>query len=91
MRTCGFCEIIAGRAESSIVFQDDRCTAFMDIQPVNPGHLVVVPNTHAPFLADLDENTGARIFQIAQRLAAALRESGLQCEGYKCQAKGTEA
>jgi histidine triad (HIT) family protein len=81
MSACGFCEIIAGRARSSIVFQDDRCAAFMDIQPVNPGHLVVIPNEHAPFLADLDEDTGAHIFRIAQRLSAALRKSGLKCEG----------
>lgn len=81
MTTCGFCEIAAGRGLASIVFRDDRCTAFMDIQPVNPGHLLVVPNQHAAFLADLDEDTGAHIFRIAQRLAAALRKSGLKCEG----------
>jgi histidine triad (HIT) family protein len=81
MSACWVCEIIAGRGLASIVFQDDRCTAFMDIQPVNPGHLVVVPNAHAPFLADLDEDTGAYIFRIAQRLATALRKSGLKCEG----------
>ena len=81
MKACGFCEIIASMLESSIVFQDDQCMAFMDIQPVNPGHLVVIPNEHAPFLADLDEDTGAHIFRIAQRFSAALRKCGLKCEG----------
>lgn len=81
MHACWVCEVIAGRGLSSKVFQNDRCMAFMDIQPVNPEHLLVVPNAHAPFLADLDEDTGAHIFRIAQRLAAALRQSGLKCEG----------
>jgi histidine triad (HIT) family protein len=81
MGDCVFCSILAGELPSSIVYQDDLCTALMDIQPVNRGHLLVVPNRHAPFLADLDEDTGAHMFRIAQRLAAALRRSGVRCEG----------
>ena len=81
MPDCVFCEILAGRLASSRLYQDERCTAFMDIQPVNPGHLLVVPNVHAAFLADLDEETGAQMFRVAQRLAGALRRSGVRCEG----------
>ena len=64
-----------------MVHQDELCSAFMDLHPINPGHMLVVPNRHAPYLKDLDEEEGRRIFQIAQRLAAALRGSGLKCEG----------
>jgi histidine triad (HIT) family protein len=78
---CVFCEILAGRLPASIVHQDDVCTAFMDIQPINPGHVLVIPNHHAAFLADLDEDTGAHMFRIALRLAQALRNSGMKCEG----------
>jgi len=81
MDECVFCKILAGKLPSSIVYQDDLCTAFMDIQPVNPGHVLVIPNEHAPFLVDLPEQTGAYMFPIAQRLAAALRASGVKCEG----------
>ena len=81
MPDCVFCEILAGRLASSRLYQDERCTAFMDIQPVNPGHLLVVPNVHAAFLADLDVETGAQMFRVAQRLAGALRRSGVRCEG----------
>ena len=76
MSGCVFCEILSDKLPSSIVYQDDVCTAFMDIQPVNPGHVLVIPNRHAAFLADLDENTGAHMFRVAQRLARALRHSG---------------
>lgn len=81
MSDCVFCDILGGELLSSIVYQDERCTAFMDIQPVNPGHVLVVPNRHAAFLADLDEDTGAHMFRVAQRLAAALRRCGVRCEG----------
>jgi histidine triad (HIT) family protein len=53
----------------------------MDLQPVNPGHVLVIPKVHAAYLADLDENTGGHIFKVAQKLSAALRGSGVKCEG----------
>lgn len=78
---CIFCSLLAGELEVSLVYQDQLCSALMDIQPVNPGHLLVVPNRHAPFLTDLTEEEGAQMFRVAQRLAGALRQSGLRCEG----------
>jgi histidine triad (HIT) family protein len=53
----------------------------MDIQPVNAGHVLVIPNAHASFLADLNPETGAQMFRVAQRMAQTIRESGLPCEG----------
>lgn len=81
MAECEFCEIVAGRGEASIVHQDALVTAFLDIQPVNPGHLLIVPNVHAPYLADLEVETGAQIFRVAQQMAQALRNADIQCEG----------
>lgn len=78
---CPFCAIAAGTAPASIVYDDGAVLAFLDIRPVTPGHLLVVPRRHAPFLADLDEATGGRLFVVAMRLAAALRGSGLRCDG----------
>ncbi len=53
----------------------------MDIQPVNAGHVLVVPDDHAASLAELPEDAGARLFRTAQKVAAALYGSGLRCEG----------
>lgn len=78
---CVFCEIVAGRSPASVVHEDARAIVFMTIEPVNPGHLLVLPKAHAPFLADLDEATGAHLFQLAMRAAGAIRASGLRCEG----------
>ncbi len=81
MGDCSFCRILAGQAPATIVWRDEACTAFMDIQPVNPGHVLIVPNAHAAELADLDEETAAHLMRLGHRLAAALRASGLRCEG----------
>lgn len=78
---CVLCEVVAGRAPASIPYKDDRVLALLDIRPVNPGHLMVIPREHATFLADLDEETGSHLFRVAMRLAAALRTSDLRCEG----------
>ena len=81
MDPCVFCEIANGRAEASFVYRDERVVAFLDIDPVTPGHLMVIPVAHLPSLADLTEDLGAHLFVIASRLAAGLRRSGLPCEG----------
>jgi histidine triad (HIT) family protein len=72
---CIFCEILAGLSPGSFVLRDGSVSAFMDIQPINPGHLLVVPNAHAAHLADLPGPDGMAMFLAAQR------RSGLRCEG----------
>lgn len=78
---CPFCRILSGEMPGTFVHRDEHCSAFMDIQPVNPGHILVVPIRHAAHLVDLDGPTAGHIMQIGQKLAAALRRSGLRCEG----------
>jgi len=75
------CGLLSGELEVSTVYQDDRCSAFMDIQPVNAGHMLVVPNRHAAYLAELEPDDGAQIFRVAHRLAAVLRSGITRCEG----------
>lgn len=78
---CIFCDIVAGRAEASVVYQDERVLAFMDIRPVTTGHTLVIPKAHVANLADLDAELGGVLFQVAHRLAGAFRSSGVPCEG----------
>ncbi|MFI6257431.1 HIT family protein [Micromonospora zamorensis] len=78
---CIFCAIVRGEVEASLVHQDDEIVAFMDLHPVTPGHLLVVPRLHAVGLEDLPEDVGGRMWTRAHRLAGALRRSTLQCEG----------
>ena len=81
MSNCIFCEIIAGKASASIVYQDDLVIAVMDIQPVNPGHLMIIPKHHIASMDEMDENTGMHLFRIAMRLEQSIRKSGVRCEG----------
>lgn len=78
---CIFCQIISETKPASVVYRDERCLAFLDIRPINDGHLLVIPVRHAAHLADLDPDDGAHLFRIGQKLAGALRASGIPCEG----------
>ena len=76
-----FSDILEGKAPATFVYRDETVSAFLDIQPVNPGHVLVVPNEPAPSLGELEEDVGAWMFRVGMRVAEALRESGLRCEG----------
>ncbi|NKY53165.1 HIT family protein [Nocardia vermiculata] len=76
-----FADIVAGRAPSSKVYEDADVLAFMDIRPMTPGHLLVIPKVAARSLAELDPVVGGKLFRVGQRLAAALRESEVACDG----------
>jgi len=78
---CVFCDIVAGREAASVVHSDETVLALLDIRPLTTGHLLVIPRAHAPYLADLDPAVGAHMFGVAQRMAAALRRSGVPCQG----------
>ena len=76
-----FEQILGGDLPAEFVFRDDLVAAFMDIQPINPGHVLVVPIKRAATLAELPPATCERMFSIGQQVAAALRASTLRCEG----------
>ncbi len=78
---CIFCEIIAGKAQASIVYEDEKVMVFPPLQPVNEGHVLVIPKKHAPYFADLDEDTAMHIMKIAKKLTAAIRKSKFKSEG----------
>jgi histidine triad (HIT) family protein len=81
MSSCIFCNILSGTAPANFVQRDEFCAAFMDIHPVNGGHVLVVPLRHAELLSEVDEVTLGHMLQMAQRLDTALRKSGIRCEG----------
>lgn len=81
MHDCIFCTIVAGQSPVSKFYEDDLVLGLMTIGPVTDGHAMIMPKRHAAYLADLDEETGKHLFTITQRTAAAIRASGLRCEG----------
>jgi histidine triad (HIT) family protein len=80
MEDCVFCRLVRGDADCSKVYEDDKLLAFMDVRPVNSGHMLVIPKAHFKLVTELDDMTTARIFMVAKRLNAALKKSGIKCE-----------
>ena len=80
-RDCIFCSIVRHETPATLVYEDERVAAFLDHRPLNPGHTLIVPRLHAASLAKLDPADGGLLFQTAQKVAAALRASGLRCDG----------
>lgn len=81
MSDCTLCKLASGTIPVSKVYEDSDILAFMDIQPVNYGHILIIPKKHYVYLSELDEDTGARLFKVTMRIAQAVRKSGVRCEG----------
>ena len=78
---CVFCKILSGEYRSSMIFKDDLCAAFLDIQPVNPGHVLIIPLEHAPYVAEVPDMVISRMFLVGKKISNAIRKSGVKCEG----------
>jgi histidine triad (HIT) family protein len=88
---CVFCKILDGQIPSTPVYEDERTFCFMDINPINDGHCLVVGRTHAVTLFDVPEADLQAVITTAQRVARALR-AALAPEGLNLlQANGAAA
>ena len=72
---CVFCRIIHGEETVSIVYEDDRALAFMDIQPASPGHVLVVSREHHDNLFDIPDDLAAHCLRVARRLLPGIRHA----------------
>lgn len=72
MTDCIFCSIVAGEAPAATVAETDRTVAFLDANPLAPGHTLVVPRTHAETLDELSPETGHELMDQLRRLAPAI-------------------
>jgi histidine triad (HIT) family protein len=71
---CIFCKILTGELPATIVDEDERTVAFMDINPATRGHALVIPRTHAPDLLTVDLEDLNAVALASQRLAARAME-----------------
>ncbi len=72
---CIFCAILRGEAPASFTHEDDTVVAFMDIQPITHGHMLVVSREHAVLMHDLNETVAMRAFKVARQLAQLARQT----------------
>jgi len=71
---CLFCKIVAGEIPATIVAEDERTIAFMDINPATHGHALVIPRAHAADVFAIDPDDLQAVVVAAQRLAQRARE-----------------
>src|SRR6266540_5554600 len=89
---CIFCKIVRRELPASVVREDDSTLAFMDIRPMNPGHVLVIPKAHAVYVEDLPPGATGPILEAAKDVSRALRSSGIRCEAVSFYlANGSEA
>jgi histidine triad (HIT) family protein len=74
--TCPFCDLIRGAGEVSMCFEDTDVVAFMDNQPVNAGHVLVVPRAHYESLEDIPRPLATHLFDVAMQLAPVVKHVG---------------
>jgi histidine triad (HIT) family protein len=72
---CIFCRIVAGQAPAFKVFEDDSTLAFLDINPISPGHTLVIPREHHTNMFDIPEQLLTRVGEAARRIALSYRQS----------------
>ena len=88
MDTCIFCKILNGSAPAHKIWENDGFFAFLDINPVNPGHTMIIPKHHIDYVFDLEEPLYSELFRVAKELSEPIRRAvqasriGVVVEGF---------
>ena len=80
MDDCIFCRIAQGRAPASVVHENDDVISFLDINPVQRAHVLVIPKTHFVDIWDIDPGVLAKVTEVTKKVAHRLRDT-MQVEG----------
>ncbi len=75
MKDCIFCKIVKKEIPSHIVYENDDVMAFLDANPTNPGHTLVVPKKHFPSLLETDDDAVKELFAAVKKVANAVKEA----------------
>jgi histidine triad (HIT) family protein len=80
---CLFCKIVAKQIPSDIVYQDEHVTAFRDINPQMPVHVLIVPNTHVANTEELEPRHDAAVGAVIRAAQEVARREGVAASGYR--------
>lgn len=70
-KQCIFCQIISGKVQSRRIYEDDKVLAILDVNPGNPGHILVMPKEHYSIMPQIPDNEIGHIFMVAKALSNA--------------------
>lgn len=78
---CLFCKIISGDVPSHKVYEDDNVLAFLDIAPVNYGHVIVIPKKHYANLEEISDKELSQVMEVVKKIGKSLKDN-LEVSGY---------
>lgn len=81
--SCLFCKIVSGEIKGTIVFRDDQATAFRDINPVGPTHILIVPNRHIGSVNELQSDDEALVGHLISLAGQLAKSEGIDQTGYR--------
>jgi histidine triad (HIT) family protein len=73
--SCIFCRIVAGEIPAEVVAREPEVVAFLDVQPLADGHVLVVPRAHVAAVEELEPAAAAALFEAVLHLAGPVREA----------------
>lgn len=80
---CTFCKIVAGESPARVVYRDDLVTAFHDIRPITPVHILIVPNRHVASVNELEQEDETLVGHMVLVAKALARQEGIADKGYR--------
>lgn len=80
MNNCVFCKIIKGEIPSDKIYENDDFLAFLDINPINPGHIILIPKAHYGNLYEMPDKVLSDIAPIIKKMAIAAKQ-GTNADG----------
>lgn len=75
MDGCIFCKIVKGEIPANKIYEDETSLAFLDITPINPGHILLIPKEHHKNIYDMPDNILSKIAPVIKKLSIALKSS----------------
>jgi histidine triad (HIT) family protein len=80
--SCLFCKIVNAEIPAKVIFEDESTLAFLDIKPINPGHILVIPKEHSESINDTSPENIEKMMRTGKKVAEALKQTAhLRCEG----------
>ncbi len=74
MTDCIFCKLASGEIATNKVYEDDKTFAFLDMHPIRPGHVLVIPKTHVPDFYNIDDETYTALMTTVKKISKRLKE-----------------
>lgn len=84
---CVFCEIVEGRRPARVVYADEICVAFLDADPIQEGHVLLIPRMHCLDADDMPEDVFMHVMRVSRMLIVALKRAFVP-DGYSIMQNG---